>query len=136
MMDPVTKRTVFKEQVAPDGLAGGETTESEALCSVELGESAPENKGAIQIKSVKAFGFTVHGAGFAALAELDNLRAIRDGRVSVSRETLDLLELAFEDGIAALHSVGQAQQIGPEAIQRVITEVATVLSFGLPQKEG
>ena len=49
-------------------------SESEALCSVEVGETAPEGKGQVYAKSCKAYGFTVEDAGRTAMAELTRLR--------------------------------------------------------------
>ncbi len=88
----VTKRTMTTYTPGDDAQnwIGDIVEESAALCSVELGETAPAEKGVVQIKSVKVYGYTAREAGDAAQAEIDRLRALRDGRVSVSRETAEV----------------------------------------------
>ncbi len=60
----ITKQTIVNEE--------------DSLCSVELGETAPEGKGKAYIKSVKAYGMDTIEAGEEAYHELLRLRAMLD----------------------------------------------------------
>ena len=72
-MENVTKRVETNYQESSTG-SKSTSAESEALCSVEVGETAPEGKGQVYAKSCKAYGFTVEDAGRTAMAELTRLR--------------------------------------------------------------
>ena len=104
-----------------------ETTETAALCSVELGETAPEGKGKPYVKSVHVYGYTVEEAGRAAAQELARLRAGygRGGpeMVTVSRATAIVLSSLIDPATPAAASV--------EDLTHALQELRTALSFGV-----